>query len=162
MGSVSLTRCSRSCTTTTRLDFFKFRRCLEPRPNNLPSGCLGAESGGQITRITLSCSQEGFIQMNRALLTTQTRRHALTAAGATATTVSAAALAACGASQGAPSTQSASTGSALFWQWGAGYVDGFQALVNEFNEKKTGVTIDFDPSAVTSGSTDYWVKLTAA
>ena len=100
--------------------------------------------------------------MNIALQSTQTRRHALTAAGATAATVSAVALAACGASQGAPSTQSAASGTALFWQWGAGYVDGFQALVNEFNEKKSGVTIGFDPGVVSAGSTNYWDKLTAA
>jgi multiple sugar transport system substrate-binding protein len=95
----------------------------------------------------------------------QTRRALLVGASALGGALG---VAACGAGAGAPGTSSgpgtssAAKGTALFWQWGAGYVDGFQALVNEFNEKKTGVTIDFDPSAVTSGSTDYWVKLTAA
>ena len=74
------------------------------------------------------------------------------------------ALAACG-QQGAgqaPAAGGAPKGKALFWQWGAGYVDGFQALVNEFNDKKSGVTIDFDPGVVSAGSTDYWQKLTSA
>jgi ABC-type glycerol-3-phosphate transport system substrate-binding protein len=93
----------------------------------------------------------------------QTRRRVIASAGALG---GAAMLAACGqaggeATGGQPGTAGAK-GKALFWQWGAGYVDGFQSLVNEFNEKKNGVTIEFDPSAVTSGSADYWVKLTAA
>jgi multiple sugar transport system substrate-binding protein len=88
----------------------------------------------------------------------QTRRGFLAAAG---TVGGAVALAACGQTGGSP-TQTKAEGSALFWQWGAGYVDGFQALVNEFNEKKTGVTINFDPGVVSAGSTNYWDKLTAA
>src|SRR5688500_5034069 len=91
-----------------------------------------------------------------------TRRRVLATAGATGAAVSAAALAACGADSGAPSAQTKVQGKALFWQWGAGYVEGFQTLVKEFNDKNTGVMIDFDASAVTSGSSDYWVKLTAA
>ncbi|HEU5314513.1 MAG TPA: sugar ABC transporter substrate-binding protein, partial [Chloroflexota bacterium] len=71
-------------------------------------------------------------------------------------------VAACGAGGSAPSTATAAKGKVLFWQWGAGYVDGFTALVKEYNDKNTGVTVDFDASAVTSGSSDYWVKLTAA
>ena len=96
--------------------------------------------------------------MNAVPVTAQTRRRVLATAGATGAAASAAALAACGASSGAPSTQTAAQGSALFWQWGAGYVDGFQSLVNEYNEKKTGVTVALDPAV----STGYWDKLTAA
>ena len=94
--------------------------------------------------------------------TRPTRRSLLAGAGALGTALGAAACGAGAGAPGAPGAASAAKGTALFWQWGAGYVDGFQSLVNEFNEKKTGVTIDFDASAVTSGSSDYWVKLTAA
>ena len=91
--------------------------------------------------------------------TGQTRRALL----AGATTISGAvALAACGGSGGNTGSASAAKGKALFWQWGAGYVDGFTELVKEFNTKNTGVTVDFDASAVTAGTSDYWVKLTAA
>ena len=96
--------------------------------------------------------------MNAVPRAAQTRRRVLATAGAA---TGAAALAACGASDGAPA-KSATQGKALFWQWGAGYVEGFQALINEFNDKKTGVTIDFDPGVVSAGSTNYWDKLTAA
>lgn len=75
------------------------------------------------------------------------------------------ALAACGQAAGGPqpSTGGGSVkGSALFWQWSTVYVDGFQALVNEYNDKKTGVTVNFDPGVVSAGSTDYWQKTTAA
>lgn len=91
------------------------------------------------------------------LIPNLTRRRVLASAAATGATVSAVSLAACGQSDGAPSAQTAAKGTALFWQWGAGYVDGFQALVNEFNEKKT-VTVTLDPAV----STGYWDKLTAA
>ncbi len=84
--------------------------------------------------------------------TGQTRRAMLAGAGA-------AMMAACGQTEtAAPAAATKATGKALFWQWGAVYVDGFQTLVNEFNEKKTGVTVEFDPG-VSSG---YWDKLTAA
>ena len=99
--------------------------------------------------------------MNAAPRTVQTRRRLLATTGSAGAMFSAAALAACGQSDGAPA-QSAAKGKTLFWQWGAGYVDGFTGLVKEFNDKNTGVTVDFDASAVTSGSSDYWVKLTAA
>jgi multiple sugar transport system substrate-binding protein len=94
-----------------------------------------------------------------------TRRRALQAAVTSAAAGGVVALAACG--QAPAATEQASTGgsakgSALFWQWGAGYVDGFQALVNEYNDKKTGVTINFDPGVVSAGSVNYWDKLTAA
>src|SRR5688572_565324 len=81
--------------------------------------------------------------------------------GSTAAMTGVVGVAACGQSDGAP-TQSAAKGKTLFWQWGAGYVDGFTSLVKEFNDKNTGVTVDFDSSAVTAGTSDYWVKLTAA
>jgi multiple sugar transport system substrate-binding protein len=100
-------------------------------------------------------------QVQVAQNTRPTRRMLLAGAGAGAVG-GALGVAACGAVAPAPNQSGAAKGTALFWQWGAGYVDGFQALVNEFNEKQSGVTIDFDSSAVTSGSTDYWVKLTAA
>ena len=50
------------------------------------------------------------------------------------------------------------SGTSEFWQWGSVYNDGFQALVDEFNAKKTGVTVNFVPGA----TQDYWNKLTAA
>ncbi|MGH2369138.1 MAG: ABC transporter substrate-binding protein, partial [Chloroflexota bacterium] len=70
-------------------------------------------------------------------------------------------LAACGA--GAGGSQPAApegarvTGTTEFWQWGTSYNPGFQTLTDEFNEKKSGVTVDFLPAA-----DDYWDKLTAA
>jgi len=91
--------------------------------------------------------------------TAHTRRGLLATTGVVG---SAALVAACGQTGANAPAQSSATGKALFWQWGAGYVDGFQALVNEFNEKKTGVTIEFDPGVVSAGSTSYWDKLTAA
>jgi multiple sugar transport system substrate-binding protein len=92
-----------------------------------------------------------------------TRRRLLTAAAAAG---GVAALAACGqaAAPAAPAAGTAGTpkGGALFWQWGAGYVDGFTTLVKEYNAKNTGVTINFDPGVVSTGNTSYWDKLTAA
>ena len=91
-----------------------------------------------------------------------TRRNVLGTALASGGVVT---LAACGQapSSGQPSgTAGAVKGSALFWQWGAGYVDGFTELVKEYNDKKTGVTINFDPGVVSAGDTDYWQKTTAA
>ncbi len=93
--------------------------------------------------------------------TTATRRRIL---GTSLAAGGAVALAACG-QQGAgqaPAAGGAPKGKALFWQWGAGYVDGFNVLVKEYNDKNTGVTIEFDPGVVSAGSTDYWQKLTAA
>ena len=75
------------------------------------------------------------------------------------------ALAACGQAtspSAQPATGSAVAGKALFWQWGKGYIDGFTGLVKEYNEKKTGVTIDFDPGVVNVNASEYWDKLTAA
>jgi multiple sugar transport system substrate-binding protein len=92
----------------------------------------------------------------------RTRRRVLAATGAAGGAVGALALAACGADSGTPSAQSKVQGKALFWQWGAGYVEGFTTLVKEFNDKNTGVTIEFDASAVTAAGSDYWVKITAA
>ena len=91
--------------------------------------------------------------------TGQTRRALLAGATALGGTL---ALAACGGTGENTAGSTAAKGKALFWQWGAGYVDGFQALVNEFNDKKSGVTIDFDPGVVSAGNTNYWDKLTAA
>lgn len=72
-----------------------------------------------------------------------------------------AAAAACGPAGGSSGGNQASsakiTGTTEFWQWGTGYNDGFQKLTDEFNEAKTGVTVNFVPS--TGG---YWDKLTAA
>ncbi|CAA9306090.1 MAG: hypothetical protein AVDCRST_MAG77-6091 [uncultured Chloroflexi bacterium] len=103
-------------------------------------------------------------QMGRSVMDDrQTRRRIVAGSGALG---GAAMLAACGQAGGAATGGQVGTGgakgTALFWQWGAGYVDGFQSLVNEFNEKKNGVTIAFDPGVVSAGSTNYWDKLTAA
>lgn len=54
--------------------------------------------------------------------------------------------------------KAAPKGTVEFWQWGAVYVDGFQSLVDEFNNQKNGITIN-TTQAVTTG---YWDKLTAA
>src|SRR3954453_3407226 len=76
----------------------------------------------------------------------------------------AAALAACGQSP-APASQPAANsqvkGSITFWQWGAGYVDGFNESVKDFNAANTGVTVTFDAGVVSAGTTNYWDKLTA-
>ena len=77
----------------------------------------------------------------------------------------AAALAACGQSP-APASQPAASGQVkgniTFWQWGAGYVDGFNEIVKDFNAASTGVTVAFDAGVVSAGSTNYWDKLTAS
>ncbi len=81
---------------------------------------------------------------------------------------SAGVLAACGqgsagSSINAPPASGATPkGTVLFWQWGAGYVDGFAELVKEFNAANTGVTLNFEPGVVSAGTTNYWDKLTAA
>src|SRR4051812_7457347 len=91
-----------------------------------------------------------------ALPVTRTTRRRLLGAGLLAG--SAITLAACGQTPGAAtgSTTEQAKGSALFWQWGVGYVDGFQVMINEYNAKRTGVTINFDPGVVSAGTTNYW------
>jgi multiple sugar transport system substrate-binding protein len=101
-------------------------------------------------------------QQALAVVTQRPRATRRALLGTTAGIGGALGVAACGAGDSAPSAATAAKGKVLFWQWGAGYVDGFTALVKEYNDKNTGVTVDFDASAVTAGSSDYWVKLTAA
>jgi multiple sugar transport system substrate-binding protein len=88
-------------------------------------------------------------------------------AGAAVGAVPLLALAGCGVGGGAPAggqspAQSEVAGTTVFWQWGAGYNPGFQTLVDEFNAKHGGVTVTFDPGVVSTSSTSYWDKLTAA
>jgi multiple sugar transport system substrate-binding protein len=73
-------------------------------------------------------------------------------------------LVACGPAPSASTSPAAGQvkGNALFWQWGAGYVDGFNEFVKDFNATGSGVTIDFDPGVVSTSTTSYWDKLTAA
>src|SRR4051812_24708076 len=55
----------------------------------------------------------------------------------------AAALAACGGQPAPASTPGAKlAGSIDFWHWGVTYNDGFETLVNEFQEKNNGVKIN--------------------
>jgi multiple sugar transport system substrate-binding protein len=94
-------------------------------------------------------------------VTGATRRRLL---GAGVLAGSAITLAACGQTPGGAtgSTAEQAKGSALFWQWGAGYVDGFQIMIKEYNAKGNGITINFDPGVVSTSTTSYWDKLTAA
>jgi multiple sugar transport system substrate-binding protein len=80
-------------------------------------------------------------------------RQALAGGGAVA-------LAACGqgSTGSAAAPAAAPKGTVEFWQWGAVYVDGFGTLTKEFNDKGSGVTVNF----VASVSDNYWNKLTAA
>src|SRR5215218_872209 len=64
-------------------------------------------------------------QVQVAQNTRPTRRMLLAGAGAGAVG-GALGVAACGAVAPPPSQSGAAKGTALFWQWGAGYVDGFQ------------------------------------
>ena len=67
----------------------------------------------------------------------------------------AAALAACGqapAPASQPAGNSTAKGNITFWQWGAGYVDGFNEIVKDFNAANTGVTVTFDAGVVSAGS----------
>ena len=68
-----------------------------------------------------------------------------------------AALAACGGAGTQTPATTAVSGTTEFWQWGTGYNEGFQTLVDEFNDTQSGVRVEFVPSAG-----DYWNKLTAA
>jgi len=66
-------------------------------------------------------------------------------------------LAACAPRAREQAAAGAVTGTTEFWQWGTGYNPGFQTLTDEFNARRTGVTVKFVPS-----TGDYWNKLTAA
>lgn len=90
------------------------------------------------------------------------RRRVLLAGTGGALGVAATALAGCGPTGGEAPAPGKVTGTTVFWQWGAGYNPGFQTLVDEFNAKGTGVTVTFDPGVVSTSSTSYWDKLTAA
>jgi ABC-type glycerol-3-phosphate transport system substrate-binding protein len=85
-------------------------------------------------------------------------RRALVMSGVGVGATGAMVLSACGPAGGTPPATSKANGTPEFWQWGSVYNDGFQALVDEFNAKQTGVTVTFLPGA----TQDYWNKLTAA
>ncbi|MGH2369793.1 MAG: ABC transporter substrate-binding protein, partial [Chloroflexota bacterium] len=103
-----------------------------------------------------------LMQPGRAVHDLTRRRHVLRM-GATAGAAASVALAGCGVTGGGqPPTESKPTGTTLFWQWGAGYSPGFQTLVDEYNTKGTGVTVSFDAGVVSTSTTSYWDKLTAA
>lgn len=85
-------------------------------------------------------------------------RRALVMSGVGVGATGAMVLSACGPAGGTPPATSKANGTPEFWQWGSLYNDGFQALVDEFNAKQTGVTVTFLPGA----TQDYWNKLTAA
>src|SRR5687767_9308083 len=72
-------------------------------------------------------------------------------------------LAACGGpgsqrEAGSGPSPSKTTGTPEFWHYAAVYVEAYQGLIQEFNDRKTGVTVNYAASA----ADDYWNKLTAA
>ncbi len=113
-------------------------------------------------------AQDRTVHARRTLVTPfppPTRRGILQSAVLATGTV---ALAACGQAPASSSTSApaagggAVKGTVQFWQWGAGYVDGFAELVKEYNAANTGVTMNFDQGVVSTATTSYWDKLTAA
>jgi multiple sugar transport system substrate-binding protein len=103
------------------------------------------------------------MQRGSATLTMSPSRRGLLRAGITAGTAVSLAMAGCapGGAGEAPATSKV-TGTTLFWQWGAGYVEGFDTFVKEFNAMGTGVTVNFDPGVVSTPSANFWDKLPAA
>jgi ABC-type glycerol-3-phosphate transport system substrate-binding protein len=94
----------------------------------------------------------------------RSRRAWFAQAAAGAASVGAAALvAACGGaatpgSGGSAPVSSKVTGTPEFWHYAPIYTEAYQALIAEFNDKRTGVTVNY----VASATDDYWNKLTAA